>query len=88
MDYMEGTEISLVDLMTVFKTSTLPLALPTFVVCITLVFQLISALIPSESYHYQHAYEDNVYTSAGEYVEMWWRGTLNSSTDNVHGVGP
>jgi len=32
---MEGTEISLVDRMTVFETSALPLALPTFV-CITL----------------------------------------------------
>jgi len=31
MDYMEGTEIILVDRMTVFETSTLPLTLPTIV---------------------------------------------------------
>jgi hypothetical protein len=58
---MEGTEISLVDRMTVFETYTLPLALSTFV-CITLELftGLPSAFVPSEGYRYQHACEDNV----------------------------
>jgi len=77
--------------MTVFETSTfLSRYLPLYVSLPNslLVSQLISVVVPSEGYCYQHTRVDNVQTSAEEYVETFWRGTLNSSTDNVHGVGP